>query len=394
MVKNKTIKSVPGRGESFVLSLPPAKKAYRPTVVQIDTGAFLKNIAAVRSILEPKTKMLAVVKANAYGHMAIPLLRLAEKHFAMLGVSSIEEGIALRDGGIKKDILIMGSIYPLENLNAAYKYNLTPTISSLDGLRELSGISLKLKKTLSYHLKVDTGMGRVGISAVSAAAFLDKSLTFKGVRLDGIYTHFASAGTDPEYTRNQLDQLKTVVDYAKKLKIKCIAHAANSDAIFLYPYSHLDMVRPGLSLYGLWHNETAAPKIKLEPVLSWKTKIIFLKKVKEGTAVSYGKTFVAKRPSAIATLPVGYADGLNRNLSNKGIVLIRGKRCPIVGRVTMDMIMVDVTGVEGADVGDEAVLIGRQGVDELTVKDMADAADTITYEIICSIGYRVPRVLV
>ena len=394
MVKNKTSKSVPGRGESFVLSLPPAKKAYRPTVVQINTSAFLKNIEAVRSVLDPRTKILAVVKANAYGHMAIPLMRFAERRFEMLGVSSIEEGIALRAGGIKKPILIMGSIYPLENLKAAFKYNLIPTISSIDGLAELSNISSKLKKVLPYHLKIDSGMGRVGISARNAAAFLNKAVSLKGVRLDGIYTHFSSAGTDPEYTRNQLNQLKTVVDYAKKLNLKFSTHAANSDAIFLYPETHLDMVRPGLSLYGIWHNETGAQNVKLEPVLSWKTKIIFLKKVKEGTPISYGNTFITKRPSVIATLPVGYADGLSRNLSNKGVVLIHGKRCPIAGRVTMDMIMVDVSGVEGADVGDEAVLIGRQGIDEITAKEMADTAGTITYEIVCSIGYRVPRVLV
>lgn len=385
---------MPGRGESFVLSLPTAKKAYRPTHVQIDTKAFLRNIQAVRSALDPKTKMLAVVKANAYGHMAVPLMRLAERNFDMLGVSSIEEGIALRDGGVKKPILIMGSIYPLENLKAAFRHNLIPTISSLDGLRELSNIASKLNKVLPYHLKVDTGMSRVGISAMRAPDFIDKSLSLKGVRLDGIYTHFSSAGTDPEYTLNQLNQLKTVIGYAKRLKLKFTAHAANSDAIFHYPESHLDMVRPGLSLYGIWHNEAGIPKVNLEPVLSWKTKIVFLKKIKEGTPVSYGKTFVTQKPSAIATLPVGYADGLNRNLSNKGFVLIRGKRCPIVGRVTMDMVMADVSGIEGADVGDEAVLIGRQGNSEITAKEMADAAGTITYEIVCSIGYRVPRVVV
>ncbi|MCX5781867.1 MAG: alanine racemase, partial [Elusimicrobia bacterium] len=207
-------------------------------------------------------------------------------------------------------------------------------------------------------------------------------------------THFSSAGSDPDFTRYQLKEFLDLTDYAKKLKLKFIAHTANSDAIFLHTESHLDMVRPGISLYGLWPYEVNSTNIKLDPVLSWKTKIVFLKKISEGTSISYGKTFTVKRPSVIATLPVGYADGYNRLLSNKGAVLVRGKRCPVLGRVTMDMIMVDVTGLEKAEIGDEAVLIGRQGEDQITAREIAELVGTINYEIVCSISYRVPRILV
>jgi len=237
-------------------------------------------------------------------------------------------------------------------------------------------------------------MGRIGVSPQSAVKLLEQIGSLKSIRLDGVYTHFSSAGTDQEFTASQLAEFLSVVGYARKLGLSFSAHAANSDGIFLYPESHLDMVRPGLSLYGLWSGEGRRNDIELEPVLSWKTRIVFLKRVSQGTPISYGRTFTTKEPSVIATLPVGYADGLSRSLSNRGIVLIRGKRCPIVGRVTMDMIMADVSKVQGADVGDEAVLIGCQGAEKITAREMASILGTIAYETVCSIGYRVPRVLI
>ena len=369
--------------------------AYRPTWTEIDVKAFRSNFQNIKSHLKKKTKILAVVKANAYGHMSVPLAHEAVKlGAAALGVSSLEEGIVLRENGIKGEILILGSIYPLENLAAAAQFDLTPTISSIQGVAQLVHIAKRAHKCLRFHLKVDTGMGRIGVSTLSAFRLIEKISLRNEIKMTGLYTHFACADCDKEFTMKQLDSFLEVVQYAKKLGLKFTAHAANSAAFFKYNKAQLDMVRPGISLYGLLPYAGADRVIKLKPVLSWKTRIVYLKRIKKNTSVSYGRTYSAKRPVVIATLPVGYADGYNRQLSNKGEVLIRSKRCPVVGRVTMDMIMVDVTAVTGAEIGDEAVIIGRQGNQVITAEDIAAKLNTINYEITCGISYRVPRILV
>lgn len=375
----------------FTGSMP----AYRPTWAEIDLKAFRRNFRNIQSHLRKNTKILAVVKANAYGHAAVPLAREALKLGASsLGVSSLEEGIFLRENGVKGEILILGSIYPLENLAAAAQYNLIPTISSVQGVAELVHIAKRSKKILPFHLKVDTGMGRIGVSPESAAKLLQKIALRGEIRMAGMYTHFACADSDRDFTLRQLSRFLETVKYAKALGMKFTAHAANSAALFKYRQAHLDMVRPGISLYGLPPYAGAEKTIKLDPALSWKTRIVYLKRIKKNSTVSYGRTFSAKRQTTIATLPVGYADGYDRQLSNKGVVLIRGRHCPVVGRVTMDMIMVDVTAARGAEIGDEAVLIGRQNGVELPAGDMAAKLNTINYEVTCGISYRVPRILV
>ncbi|MFC1501513.1 alanine racemase [Elusimicrobiota bacterium] len=385
-----------GQFNKMSCSLTPCcNKIYRPTWAEINLKNFQKNIKTISSLLKRKTDILAVVKANAYGHMAIPLSKIAAKSgVKILGVSSLEEGIFLRDAGIKQKILILGSLYPLGSFSVARKYNLVPTVSSENGIRELSKLALKHRKTLSFHLKVDTGMGRIGASYQTAEHLIDLIKEKPGIKMEGLYTHFASAGVDKNFTSRQIKTFKDIVNYAHNNGLKFIAHAGNSSAIFHNKDSHFDMVRPGLSLYGLVPDRMSAKYKKLQPVLSWKTKIVFLKKVSKGVSISYGRTFKTKRPSVIATLPVGYADGYNRGLSNKGYVLIKGKRCPIVGRVTMDMIMADVSKVKNASVGDEVVLIGKQGKEKITAEEMAQKVNTINYEIVCNIGSRVPRVLV
>lgn len=371
-----------------------AAHAYRPTWAEIDTAAFRGNFKHIKSLLRKGTGIIAVVKANAYGHSAVPLAKEAlDLGAAALGVSSIEEGAFLRDHGVKGEILILGSIYPLENLSAAVGYGLTPTISSLQGLAELVHIAKREKKVLPFHLKVDTGMGRIGVSPESAVALLKKIALHREVSMKGMYTHFSCADSDRDFTLKQLDRFMEAVRYARKLGLKFKAHAANSAALLKYRQARFDLVRPGLSLYGMQPYSGAGGDVKLTPVLSWKTRVVYIKRLRKNMPVSYGRTFTTKHPSVIATLPVGYADGYSRRLSNRGEVLIRGRRCPVAGRVTMDMIMVDVTRVPGVQIGDEAVLIGRQNGKRITAEDIAKKTDTISYEVTCGISSRVPRIM-
>ena len=369
---------------------------FRPTWIEIDKSDFLFNLKKIKEHLKTDTKVLAVIKSNAYGHGGIELAKEAVKAGIYgIGVSSIEEGITFRKAGIKAKILVFGSGYPIEYLTTTVFWDLIPTISSLQGLHELSNIAKKFKKNLEFHLKVDTGMGRVGVVAgENTDIFLKKIATMSEITMTGIYTHFSVADTNADYTESQLHKFNEVIKSAKKLGLKFIAHAANSAAILTNKKTHLDMVRPGIALYGLSPFEHAPQDLKLKPVLSWKTKIIYLKKVPSGFCVSYGRTFVTNKNSVIATVPVGYADGYSRVFSNKANVLARGKRCPIAGRITMDMMMIDVTDVKGVSIGDEVVLLGTQGKETIKVEELAKLKNTISYEIICSIATRVPRIIV
>jgi len=374
-------------------------KILRPNYSVIDTAAFTANIKSVKKFLEKelgkKPGIIAVVKANAYGHGAVPLAKVALKcGVAYLGVASIEEGISLRQDGIKTPILILGSIFPLENLQYAARYNLVPTISSLYGVSALSRLAKKLGRKLSFHLKVDVGMGRIGLSTQSAFAVLKKIVSLKEIVMEGLYTHFPCADNDLACTKAQFKKFLEVVKFAKSLKLKFSSHCANSSALLKMPQSALDLVRPGLLLYGLEPFEGAGKKISIKPVLSWKAAIVFLKRVRKETPISYGATFVTKRNSIIATIPTGYADGYARLLSGKAQVLVRGVRCPVVGRVTMDMIMADVSDVPGVSIGDEVVLLGVQGVQRISAQELAKYCDTINYEITCQISARVPRVFI
>jgi alanine racemase len=370
---------------------------FRPTWVEVDKSDFLFNLKKIKEYLKKDTKVLPIIKANGYGHGGIELAKEAIKAGGIygIGVSSIEEGIQFRKAGIKINILVLGSGYPLEHLSVASFWDLTPTISSLQGLQVLSGLSKKFGKKLEFHLKVDTGMGRVGVIARdNAYVILQKIANMPDIKMVGIYTHFAVADTNLSYTQNQLDLFNEVIKYAKQLGLKFLAHAANTAGLISNKKTHLDMVRPGIGLYGLSPFEHTKYKMKLKPVLSWKTKIVYLKKVPAGFCVSYGRTFVTNRASVIATVPVGYADGYSRILSNKADVLVRGKRCPIAGRITMDMMMLDVTGIKGVGIGDEVVLIGTQGKETIKTEELAKLQNTISYEITCSISTRIPRIIV
>ncbi len=372
---------------------PPS---YRPTWAEISSAAFSSNAAQIKKWAGSKTKLLAVLKANAYGHVAAALAPVALRAGASgIGVSSLEEGIALREAGIKAPILILGGIYPLRNFSAALAYNLTPTVSSFEAYSGFKGAAKKSKKPWAFHLKVDTGMGRIGASDVEAKKILSQIALDDKKRLGGVYSHLATADSDQDYAREQLVTLLDVKAHAQKAGLtEALFHIANTAAVLSSKDFHLDMIRPGLGLYGASSVDVPAG-VSLKPVLSLHSTVVFVKKMRAGNSISYGRTFTLKRDSVIATLPIGYADGVPRSLSNKGQVLLRGKRCPIVGRVTMDQIMIDVTDVQaqgGAlNVGESVILIGRQGNDEITAREWAAWAGTVPYEIFCGISARVPR---
>jgi alanine racemase len=362
----------------------------------VRTGAICENLRRIRRAA--KTKILFVVKADAYGHGAVAVCREVEAKGAAqwLGVSSVEEGAALRAAGIELPILILGSLFPFESVVAAARHGLTPTVASLEGARRVAEAAERLGRakggaSIPCHLKLDTGMGRVGVrwpAGQEVAEFLARS---PGVALQGVYTHLACAESGQAYTRLQLDRFAQAVGEIERLGVPgLLRHAANSAAALRTPESRWDMVRPGLAAYGVWPG--------FEPALSLKTRIVFLKNVGGGTPISYGASYRTPRPTRIATLPIGYADGLPRLLSRLkagsrgGEVLIRGRRCPIVGAVTMDMTMIDVGAVPDARVGDEVILIGRSQGEEVSACDWAGLAGTISYEILTGIQARVPRV--
>ncbi|MDR1720973.1 MAG: alanine racemase [Endomicrobium sp.] len=372
------------------------KVFFRQTWVEIDKSDFRFNLKKIREYIARDTKIMAVMKSDAYGHDAVTLAKEAqEEGVEWVAVSSLEEGIILREAGIKSNILILGNIFPYENFQVALAHSLTSTISKMSEFANLENLAVKLNKKIDFHLKVDTGMGRIGALSETAYSILQRVAQSREVNMSGVYTHFAVADTDPVFTQLQLDIFMKVVKFARgNLGLKFIAHAANSAALFKSKRAHLDMVRPGLGLYGLTPFKYSERFLKVKPVLSWKTKITFLKKVPSGFCVSYGRTFVTNKLSVIATIPVGYDDGYNRLLSNKGDVLVRGKRCPIAGKITMNMTMVDVTGVKDVAVGDEVVLIGTQGKEYIKVDELAKIQNTINYEVTCNISARVPRIIV
>jgi len=367
----------------------------RPTWIEINLKHLRHNIRQIKKILSPNVKILAVVKTNAYGHGIFEVAKACtQEKVDYLGVTSVEEGILLREKKIKLPILILGTLFPFENFKYILKYNLTPTISSLAGLSAYSYYSKKLNKRGIFHLKVDTGMGRIGINPESIDNFLENLSTHKNLLMEGIFTHFSSADSDEKYTLEQIEIFDNIIKKVKKSKScqNLIFHACNSAGMLKFKQAHYSMVRPGLCIYGLKPFENSNEFIDTKPVLSWKARIVFLKKVLEGKSISYGRTFITKKPTLVATIPVGYGDGYNRKLSNKGYVFVKNKIVPIIGRVTMDMTMIDVTDVPDVKVGDEVSLINSEV--NISVEDIAKILDTINYEIVCNIHPRVLRVYV
>jgi alanine racemase len=363
------------------------------TYASIDLAELGRNLAQIRTRLSDGCSVMAVVKANAYGHGAVDISRTLVDHgITQLAVASVQEGIALRQAGITANILVLVDLFD-EHCKDLLAYRLTPVITDRRLLPALARTAETLDQPFPIHLKVDTGMGRLGFSPSEFVQVLDMLPTWKSLRIEGLMTHLAdSDGTDPGHTERQLALFRELIDQCKRCGMTVpIAHAANSAATIRFPHSHFSLVRPGIALYGYHTLPDGIPSLKLRPILSLRTKVMQVRALKPGDSVSYNRTFVAKRPSTIAVLPVGYADGYNRRLSNKGFVLIQGQRAPIVGLVCMDMTMVDITDIPSVQAGDAVTLIGRDGTDAIWADDLARWTDTIPYEILCGIGQRIPR---
>ena len=369
--------------------LPPG----RPTICLIDHGALRWNLRQIRAKVGGQVKILSMVKANAYGHGAVAAAKtLAAAGSDAFGVATLDEGIELRQSGVGAPIVVVAGVYA-DQLEQFFSHALTPVIYDLSGLTELDAAVGKRRATLDIHLKIDTGMGRLGLCASEIESWLPSLHALGALKIIGIFSHFSTAeSVDGDYTKMQLEIFTRVVARLRAAGMTALFHFANSAATITQPAAYFDMVRPGIMLYGAYPSPAMAQQITLKPVLTWQTKIVQLKKVPAATSISYGQTFITKRESLIATLPVGYADGYHRALSNRGEALVRGQRAPVAGRVCMDLTMLDVTDIRNVQQGDEVVLLGRQGGAEISADEMAGWANTISYEIFTSIGARVPRI--
>jgi len=367
----------------------------RDTVIDIDLDAVAHNVRAFQQHLPSGTRIMAIVKADAYGHGAVPVARAAlEAGATCLGVAMVDEGVELRQAGIESPILVMGYT-PSHAVEWVLKHRLSITVPTQESLEAVAREAERLKMVAHVHIKVDTGMGRLGFMPGEVLPVVLKWAESKYVFLEGLFTHYATADEqDKEYARFQEREFSKVVEAIRGNGIRIpIIHINNSAGAIEFPDRAYDMIRLGISLYGFYPSqEVNRQAVELCTVLSLKSKIAQLKQPPLGWGVSYGKTAVANGNQLIATIPIGYADGINRHLSNRGFALVRGHRVPIVGRVCMDQLMLDVTDAQPVGVGDEVVFYGRQGDEEIHVDEVARLLGTINYEITCMLGRRIPRI--
>jgi len=361
------------------------QKLLGPTWVEINLDAIVNNVKNIKKLIGEKKELMAVVKGNAYGHDILEVSSVVLNNGATrLAVARLEEGIFLRKAGITVPILILGLTLK-QQAELLVTYNITPTVCEYEMIEKLSESAFKEGKIVKVHLKVDTGMGRIGICPNHVLNFIKKLKVLKNVQIEGIFTHFSVADeNDKTYTEKQFRKFMEVLTVLKKEGIRIPAkHVGNSATLLDLPHMWLDLVRPGISIYGLYPSTEVQKTVKLIPAHSFKTRIVFLKELSTGESIGYGRTYTTKKKrTVVASLPVGYADGYNRLLSNQGEVLVRGRRFPVIGRVCMDQTMIDITNLPQVEIGDEVVLWGRQGQEEITVEEIADKIGTINYEIV------------
>ncbi len=367
----------------------------RITWVSIDLDALQHNMQVIRNRISP-AKLIAVVKANAYGH---GIIRIAEKAIEngadYLGVGFLEEGILLRRRNIQIPILVLGGVL-FRQVKKFLNYDLDITVSSLGLAYVINSEARKLGRKARVHLKFDTGLNRIGMSYRRARPVFERLQPLKNLEIVGIYSHFSTADeVNPDFTQLQVKRFKSIIRAAEKYGIHPqFRHIACSGAILQHPDSFFNMTRAGLALYGLYPSVKSGKTLDLRPVMSFRSRIVFIKEVSAGEPISYGRTYYTQQRTRIATVPVGYGDGYNRRLSNKGSVLIHGRRYPVVGAVCMDQIMLDIGMTDNIKVGDEVVLYGRQGDAVISIEEIADLVGTIPYEVTCWIARRVPRVYI
>ena len=366
----------------------------RPAWIEIDLSALEHNYKFIRSKINSETKIAAVVKANAYGHgaakVAKKLSQLGVEYFC---VGSPDEGIELREVGIKKPILVLAEVLDSQYQDII-KGDLIQTAASINTLKALNQAGIKANKIIKVHLKFDTGMGRIGFFPEDLLEIYQLAEKLKNIKVEGVFSHFARADEkDKEFSFQQLKRFKSALNKIKAAGFKLPQlHIANSAAVIDLTKTSLDLVRPGIMLYGLLPSNQLKNEAYLKPLLSFKTRIVQLRTLPAGSAVSYGSTYTTEKDEMIAVLPIGYKDGYPRLLSNQGEVLINGKRAPIRGRVCMGQTIVSVEQIENVEVGDEVVLIGKQSKEEISATEIADLVGTINYEIICNLSERLKRI--
>ncbi|RKN84979.1 alanine racemase [Paenibacillus ginsengarvi] len=368
---------------------------YRHTWADISLEAITHNTKLFKSNLTGAAALMAVVKANGYGHGAVETAKAAIRAGAdRLGVAIVDEALQLREAGITHPVLVLGYT-PAESVSAAVENDVELTVFTDDVLEAVTSWAERLKQPARIHIKIDTGMNRIGVSDRDEALRLArKAAQSRFTVLEGIFTHFADAdGEQPDYTQQQFESFLETIRFLESNGLRIpVKHCCNSAATMRYPHMHLDMVRVGIALYGLHPSDrTRLPQYPLSPAFSLKSKIAFLKYAAPGQPVGYGCAFVPKRHSLIATVPIGYADGLSRRISGAGYALVRGKRAPYAGRVCMDQLMLDVTDVPDVQPGDEAHLLGCSENECVSADDIASWLGTINYEVVCAVGSRVPR---
>lgn len=374
-------------------------KKYSRVYASVDLDAIASNIEQMKQNLNLQTQIMAVIKADGYGHGAVPIAQMLERIDYIWGfaVATLDEAVVLRNEGIKKPLLVLGCVFP-EQYFEMLKNDIRMNVYTEEMARSISEIAEREGLTAHMHIKLDTGMARLGFDvSEDSIDTIAKIAKMKNVCMEGIFTHFAKADeSDKSFTENQIKNFMWMTERLEEKGIDfSYKHCANSAAIIDMPEVALDLVRAGISTYGFYpSNEVHTENVSLRPAMSLVSRVVFVKEIKKGTPVSYGGTFIAEEDMKIATIPVGYADGYPRSLSNIGSVIIHGQRAPIVGRVCMDQFMVDVTGIENVRFGDKVTLIGKDGEETICVEELSDLSGRFHYEFVCDIGKRVPRVYI
>lgn len=372
-------------------------KHYSRVWAQIDLDQFDQNLLEIRKKLSGNASVIGVVKADGYGHGAVPLAKRMQNLDFVSGfaVATAQEGLILRRAGISKPILVLGYTFPQEYGDMA-RENISAAVFTDEMLEQMGRVALSARCEMGVHVAVDTGMSRIGVEPDdSGAAFVNRAAHTPGIRLDGIFTHFATADeADKEKTYCQFNRFQKLLRLTKERYSVSVplCHASNSAAVLDLADTHLDAVRAGIILYGLWPSKEVDHSARLQPILSLYSKIACIKTLEKGREISYGATFCTDRPTRVATIPVGYADGYPRGLSNSADVLICGKRAPILGRICMDQFMVDVTHIPDAVQGSLVTLIGQDGTERITMEELGEKSGRFNYELACCLGKRIPRV--
>lgn len=374
-------------------------KTYSRVYARVDLDAIASNMERMKQNLNDNTKIMAVIKADGYGHGAVQIAQMLENIDYIWGyaVATLDEAVVLKSEGMKKPVLVLGCVFPDQYMEML-KYDIRMNVYTEEMAEAISQMAAREGVTAYMHIKLDTGMTRLGFDTSQASVeSIHRISKMNNVCMEGIFTHFAKADeTDKTFTQRQIKDFIWMTDKLKEKGVEFeYVHCANSAAIIDVPEAHFDLVRAGISTFGLYPSEEVNKEnVKLKPAMALKSHVAFVKEIEVGTPISYGGSYISEKPMKIATIPVGYADGYPRNLSNIGYVLIRGRRAPIVGRVCMDQFMVDVTDIDGVSFGDNVTLIGKDGNETITVEDLSALSGRFNYEFICDLGKRIPRVFV